>query len=762
MELSEIIQSDADRLFMVDHECFIIFTGDTVEDDKPFIRVGNWINLPVEIIPLIENIIITDRVAGNPSLEQFNIDITHLPGNRYIGSRVAVKKFLDYQRLFGLDLTNAHIVEVERDIPEVSHEKIISNRDSFIGIFYTNGNFRVTHRRHSIFDLLDLDESCPGEAGIHDELSKNNREAKRYAGCGMVLLENNPVFFKNGFFTAYHFPRSYYDDFDRLSIDPAGVRDILLPSSNPINLTRLMKWKQASSGRLRIFSDSRDAMDTLQRLYSGATLVRQNFRGLDFDTGNGLNLYNYPSTYNIRLRFSRTPPSGSDLNLAYIKGTAGIPDIVRDGLDGILVGYPLFEETSLLVRNAGVPVLVLAAGGLTPSRLGGNGVTVLYPGIQYEFMKCDSFTDLLGRIAAAISSADMRALLADPAEEGIREALKDDSLSRQDRCNFTAGLKALRHSTGDRRLSAALKKILADADDLKNPLEDADARTRFRINLAFCGGAAFQYLEQVGDSPAPCRFRELDKEPDAEWIDALADSRYRSYYERIRHDRERLAALLALFAPQSARYGEMSTLKRAIEKKKEDYRRDNSLPAEAAAEEKPGGMKKKLMAGAALLVILALLGAGAYLGVKSLREYRAERVKAVERKARQDLIDKYSIRVRDVDIFHYVNKTAVLNGYSPLSFRDMRRKNPHWIYPGNIFTMPDGETITVKEGDTLWDISHHRLMEINIRFYRALERAKNGGKNGPLSTGEIEQLEKLAFTDEHKNTLAEILNRKKK
>ena len=135
MELNEIIKNDSDRLFIVDTECFIIFTGDSIQDDRPFIRIGTWMDLPVEIIPLIENIIITDSIKGDPSHEQFNIDIRHFQSNRYIGSEISLKRFLDYQRNFGLDLTNVSIVNVDRDVPELPKKRNISDRDHFIGVF---------------------------------------------------------------------------------------------------------------------------------------------------------------------------------------------------------------------------------------------------------------------------------------------------------------------------------------------------------------------------------------------------------------------------------------------------------------------------------------------------------------------------------------------------------------------------------------------------------------------------------------------------
>ncbi len=764
MELSDLIKSDSDRLFMLDHECFVIFTGDTFEDEKPFIRIGNWMHLPVEIIPLIENIIITDRMAGNPSLEQFNIDIMHLATNRYIGSRASVKKFLDFQGLFGLDLTNAHIVEVEKDIPEVSHEKIISNRDSFIGIFYTNGNFRITHRKNRIFDLMELERICPGDYGIHEELTRKNREIRRYGGSGMVLIENNPLFYKNGFLTAYHFPRAYYEEFERLQIDPAGIRDVLLPSSNPLHLTRLVKWKHLNKGRLRILCDSRENHDILQRLYSGATLVRQNFKGLSFESGEGLSISNYPGTYNLKLRYSRVSPSSRDLNLAYIKGTAGIGDIIKERLDGIIVGYSIFEEANLLLRNSGVPVAVIAEKGTAPSRLRAGGFTVLQPGTHYEFTGHEDFDGLARAIAGTLSSPELSGIPDRPDEESIRGAVaklgnsSDEGSPRlsADRYNFRAWLTALLHSTEDRRLASRLRKLIQETAGFRDALDTPGITTRFRINLAFCRGTIIDYLEETGATPPSRVLRDEIPGGETGWTSTLNDDYFRGYYDRIISDRERLLKLLSLYSRQYGQYAAMPALKKAIERKKEEFLRNDPLPVGETGEETPGFSAKTLVKPAIILLLLIALGTGAYMGVRSWNNHRVERQRAAEKKARDELIKKYNIRVREVDIFHYVNRVAVLNGFSPIAFRDLRKKNPHWIYPGNVFTMPDGEKITVVEGDTLWDISHHKLMGIHLDFYKTLDDVKKELAGGGKPAEGMIRLEKLAFTDEHRAALEDV------
>ena len=173
LTLDDIIKTERDRLFVIDRECFIVFTGDSLDDEKPFIRIGTYVDLPVEIIPLVENIVITDTMVGNPAIEQFNIDITYLDTNRFIGSRAIVRRYLEFQKVFGLDLGAAKVVDIDTDIPDISNERLISNRDSFVGIFYKNGNFKIIHNNRDIFNLQEIDrEGNQDIARAHDALSE--------------------------------------------------------------------------------------------------------------------------------------------------------------------------------------------------------------------------------------------------------------------------------------------------------------------------------------------------------------------------------------------------------------------------------------------------------------------------------------------------------------------------------------------------------------------------------------------------------------
>jgi hypothetical protein len=64
-----------------------------------------------------------------------------------------------------------------------------------------------------------------------------------------------------------------------------------------------------------------------------------------------------------------------------------------------------------------------------------------------------------------------------------------------------------------------------------------------------------------------------------------------------------------------------------------------------------------------------------------------------------------------LDIIRLANRIAVDNGYRELGAPPSAGPNPDWIYPDNVFELPDGSTHTVVSGDTLWDITAEFIQE---------------------------------------------------
>jgi hypothetical protein len=109
--------------------------------------------------------------------------------------------------------------------------------------------------------------------------------------------------------------------------------------------------------------------------------------------------------------------------------------------------------------------------------------------------------------------------------------------------------------------------------------------------------------------------------------------------------------------------------------------------------------------------------------------------------------------VSDSDIHKYANRIAVMNGYSPIPYNDMQKKNPHWIYPGNVFKLHDGEQVTVIEKDTLWNISKKKLLKMSADFDSAVSALRDGARGG--SRAELlRKARSSAFSDQHNKILS--------
>lgn len=771
MELEDIIKEETDRLFIIDRECYIIYTGSFLDDEKPFIRIGNHKDLPAEIIPLVETIAIPDKTVGNPAHEQFNIDVNHLPSTRFIGSRPIVTRYLDFQRLFGLNLKNVTIVDVEKDIPILSKEKLTSSRDAFIGIFYTNGNFRIIHEGKTIFDLNDIAKIAHDDIAIQDAISHAHRDTTKFKGSGIIALDNNLLFYKEGYFTAYQFPERYLRDFAALSIDLQRIREILQPSSNFMHLIRFLKWKNSRSGQLQIFCDDGEAVDLIGRHFANITLIRKAFQGFSLNTGEGLILKNYHNTHNIRATYEKTELLKKDISIAYIGSRSGIGSIIREELDGILIDYSVYEDTNLIFKSVSTPLAVIDDGNKNISRLSGEKPIKLYRGIHYEMRWYNEPDEIFQEISHLSYLSDITALLSRGDRDEIARliaqympAVTGDDEKRIALFNVISALKTILDITGDRKSAANIKMVLLDVNRTIDSRDVVgDNRSSFKIILAFLKGSIHEFIVPADGSTQTVMpvFDDID-EKDIEKFNRITDSELRDYYLRIIHDRKRLQNLLSLLKPSKEAGTDLGDHRELINKQIRLHADEDGSVAEGAIRGETG-KKRRRKTGAVILTAItacAILYFLAQRGINYYREYQLQEKTLLEEKKRTDLIKQYNIRVTNNEIFNYANKVAKRNGYRGITSSRIREKNPHWIYPGNKFTMLDGETVIVSEGDTLWGLSYKKVMKLHLEFYERVNRIREGEKTEQDIIKDIERLKKLAFTEEHHRIISSLIEKR--
>ena len=844
MAFREIIRENADRLFVVDTECFIIFTGSSINDDRPFIRIGTWYDLPVEIIPLIENIIITDRILGNPAHEQFNIDIRNLSANRYIGGELILKRFLDYQKNFGLDLTNVSIVNIEKDLPELPRKSSISDRDQLIGVFYSDGNIKIVHDKADIFDLNSVLADNLSITTIQEQISSGSKGSDRYSGSGFVITGNNPLFYSGGYFTAYQYPPAPLECFSGLKIDPSRIREVLLPSQNILNLSSLMKFKNSRNGRIRVFSDNPEQVELIKKLFKNCTLLDERFSGINYNTGDGLRITGYEDSPNLKLS-CRIKGSADELTVSFIKLHHETKKILKENPDLVLITYTAYEESALLFKSTEVPVIIIDDGNPHAAKIASSGL-MIKRGIQYEFRKFRSEDEIINMLAAP---EELSVAIASKDAEQIEQYIEQISGDRREFArmfNTATLLKLYMNSTDDRKFFSALRQINQKYFSRVGLSIPDDQSRDYSVILGIFNGACYQIPVKV-DTVQGELFTDVYSTASLRWAGMSLQQKILG--EKILADRIRLLRLLRYFYDDRRSSGKLQKLeeqilhlKGEIENRKEIYSgdfypgsdeitsasrrgvsaarsssasllfndqayghdtpgREDEQAAQCVHARKAGdaagsgsrpfyrkaahymsslfgsikdtgpgrgdkalsgadSVKKRLIIAAPLLILLTgllvlLLYKNRQAGIDTVQTTTGSQVQddtgpgspasvtgeiaTVKRVNREEkeLLVKRKVKIRDIDIFHYANDVAVKNGYEKITYSGIREKNPHWIYPSNVFIMLDGEKVIVRSGDTLWDLAHAKLEKMNADFYVIIEELE---QTDPEDKGKIREL----------------------
>ena len=569
MQITDIVRNNSDRLFIVDTECFIIFTGDSLNDEKPFIRIGTWYDLPVEIIPLVENIILSDKIIGNPSYEQFNIDVRNLETNRYIGGESILKRFLDYQKIFGLDLTNASLVKIEKDIPALPNQKNISNRNQFIGIFYSDGNIKINHGKENIFDLNSINTNYLSCADILNKISINSKNSDRYKSSGFIILDNNPIFYQKGTFTSYQFPDNCFHDFSTLQIDPNHIRELLLPSDNLINISNFLKFKNSRNGKIKLYSDNTEQIELTKKIFKNAIINNERFTNLHINTPEGLKINSYSPSPNIKISFSQSVNPGNEITVSFIKSSSDVGKIVKDKSDLILITYTAYEESTLLFKSTVTPVLLIDDGHPNLRKMNEPDKTVLKNGIQYELKKFNTFDELLNEFKGLDEIKYALENFGKEDKEKVSNLIDikledNESLSVYNILNL---LKAFIDHTTDRKKYSSLKDIYQDFYQKIAFNPDNELKSAIKIIIALYDNTCSVIIEPVQNDYKEKFIDVFDEDVLNETTISLER---KDIIKRIINDRERLNRLLKLFYNRIEDYPSFDKIKEEITFLKDD------------------------------------------------------------------------------------------------------------------------------------------------------------------------------------------------
>ncbi|WP_455382461.1 hypothetical protein, partial [Salinispira pacifica] len=265
------------RVFRLDTECYIIYLGENGSDYKPFLRIGNTPDLPQPIIANTQNIVITDRLTGNPALESANIFDMYLDEIRYLGDPDLVEHFRTFVKK-----ANLHVQAFD----EYTGEEESSANASYV-YFYTDGNMSVYFGRNKIFNLRDRERRdvhfIERAKRIRSQYIKNQLRyrVEDFRAPGFFVLEKSVNFFQDGKIVVPQLSSRFFASFAEAGIDPDQIQVVFADSLNE-NLVDLFKRKRSKQDQIVVVTANPELVSSAAELFSVKKQDSLDARIMDF------------------------------------------------------------------------------------------------------------------------------------------------------------------------------------------------------------------------------------------------------------------------------------------------------------------------------------------------------------------------------------------------------------------------------------------------------------------------------------------------
>ncbi len=788
MNIKDFIKSPKDRLFIVDYDCYIIYSGHDILYKKPFIRIGTWKDMPAELIPLIETIILTEKISGNLYYEQFNTNLTAPEECTYIGRSKILRDLINFMKTFALDLERSSRVTIEKDIPEISRKKISSGSNEFIGLFLENGNFQISYNDDEILNIEKIGNNIFTVNKILDEIHNLNRNSDLYKKSGFIIFDHRPVFYHKSFFTFFQPAEIDYELLLNLNIDPLKIENVINFKRSCAPLFPLIKWFGEKGKTFNLISDNEKDHARLKEIFD--TIKREKFSGLKISSERGYSIKRYGRSDNIKITV-KEDNSHNELLIALINDSEGINEVLSDKTDIILIDYSLYEKINLIFKSTETPLAVIDDGNPNISRLESIKIAILRQSNRYAIEKYSEFEDINtdrfidGPIYYQLLNHEIEnenQLLALTENEG-------DNLKRNITLfNIRTMLYLIINNTSDRSSAITLGRLAFNLGEKINKRLFQDNSYLIRSTIVLFNKSLFHFISPGSTANKDHLFDTKSKtEYENNGFDLLS-SRLRELKLRITNDRERLNNLLTMLlnyhktkngeyetnllgktindrkalllnqntAGSSKKISKNKKLQGNKNKKGNFNIKENTLPAKMISKKRTENKLHCFLIISAVLIfsaILFLLNISVWEN-NHLPELQEKKKNDINKTNNEELIKKYNITIHDKYIYKYANKLALKNSYRKISSSHIDLKSPHLIFPGDTLTMLDETEVIVGKGDTLWKISEKKLLQKSLKFYELMEIIKKAEIKRKKKL--ISEAENYIITEKEKNILDKI------
>ncbi len=295
MELENFSKDQQSRLFYIDQDCYVIYTGFHEHDEKPFLRLGYSNCLPDALFPHIQYSLVNDLVIGNLAEEkQVIVEASTLAEKKnleknqkkkgipvglqlfgnfkesfFLGNYQTIRNFEKYLGVSGLHFVSPKSFNRKplgfRRGKSAQLEQDASLRENVFAYFYENHNIRIAIKKKTIFDLKTrtLKDLNP----LNEmQVMKNFTQNLHLAGMqfGVFWHKENIIVYDQSKYLlwikeANHNP---IESAFLLHFFPKNLEAVVVPSaSTDYLLQQLLRYPKAKS--FQVFSDPGAHLDLL-------------------------------------------------------------------------------------------------------------------------------------------------------------------------------------------------------------------------------------------------------------------------------------------------------------------------------------------------------------------------------------------------------------------------------------------------------------------------------------------------------------------
>ncbi len=820
-----------ERVFHIDHECYIIYLGSDRRDERPFLRIGNSPRLTRKIVENIYNIIVTDSITGDPTLEPLNITAEEIRKSRYVGDTKTIGNFIDL--LHRLDVKNGNVG---------TFEEIKAAHDRAEAFFYDDGNIRLFYDQKILFDLSKREKkdlhSVERSSWLKGLLGKNPLRYRPddFQRPGFFLMRGCPALFDKGRLLCFGLTDDYPLTFAMAGIDPDMI-DTLITDEPGGYLFTLLKRKGTRGEPIRVLGENsplcRSAVTLLKssRLKDLAAEIEGFKQGtrktaLDFriekltsgyliehkllpwplvfssDSGkfkNSLvvntarkmifppveahrNSLNCPE--GILHRFLGDEPHGNELLQAYLRDVIFSTSVLMSEDESLLAGFlqklleavsggekstPFLERVKLQIKRVtpnpkrAIAYLLSNAGEICSLFLKQGmgdveGVMVLADArkaVQKWLGSAGRIDIHLPLIADAFSGKGRFSILYRPLKRSLTKSDCDLSMDTLHSVEEYERKKEQFFEQELRRLTALIeelsappsKKAMVVPAEAMAGAEAALPETGKKAVIAPGGRVAARKGEiTISGMRRLFAARRKGKEQKRAAVQEEKEYEGARVYPPAR--RKVAGARLWIILPVAAVVLAASLLSLYLilpgTRARKEAEVGAPVEAEVRAPVEAGGPEKGKEAVSAEEVsgeppqeaVETVAGKSA----AEWEEFLAEKgIPHSTLTGQRTVLYRGTIEITVLDILILTNRIAVSNGYRTLQSR-MAGKDPDWIYPGNLFMLPDGTRYTVVGGDTMWYIAHRFIIQSLETVWDRYTAIGESIESGQLSADERNRL----------------------